>query len=42
MFQLSNESLEEKYLGIPYDVGTSQNGASKFVKDIIWNKVRGC
>jgi hypothetical protein len=28
-----NESLSEKYLGMPTDVGKSKNGAFKYLKD---------
>ena len=30
-----NESLSEKYLGMPSDVGASTNGAFKYLKDRI-------
>ena len=36
-----NESLSERYLGMPTDVGNSKNGAFKFLKDRVWNKVNG-
>lgn len=36
-----NESLSEKYLGMPTDVGSSKNGAFKYLKDRVWNKVKG-
>jgi hypothetical protein len=36
-----NETLNEKYLGMPSDVGKSKNGAFKYLKDRIWKKVQG-
>jgi hypothetical protein len=36
-----NETLNEKYLGMPYDVGRSKSGAFKYLKDRIWKKIRG-
>jgi hypothetical protein len=35
------ETLSEKYLGMPSDVGKSQNGAFKFLKDHVWKKIQG-
>ena len=36
-----NESLSEKYLGMPSDVGNSTNGAFKYLKDCVWKRVQG-
>jgi hypothetical protein len=36
-----NEALSEKYLGMPKDVGAATNGAFKYLKDRMWNKVQG-
>jgi hypothetical protein len=33
ILNVSNESLSEKYLGMPTDVGKSKNGAFKYLKD---------
>ena len=38
---ISKESLSDRYLGMPTDVGTCKNGAFKFLKDRVWNKVKG-
>jgi hypothetical protein len=38
---VNNESLSEKYLGLPSDVGSSTNGAFKYLKDRVWNRVHG-
>jgi hypothetical protein len=35
------ETLNEKYLGIPSDVGRSKSGAFKYLKDSIWKKIQG-
>jgi hypothetical protein len=35
-----NEALTERYLGLPTDVCRSKNGAFKYLKDQIWNKVQ--
>ena len=37
----NNESLSEKYLGMPSDVGVSANGAFKYLKDRVWKRVQG-
>ena len=41
ILDVHNESLSEKYLGKPSDVGNSSNGAFKYLKDRIWKKVQG-
>jgi hypothetical protein len=38
---VENESLNEKYLGLPTKVGRTRNGAFKYLKDRVWNKVQG-
>ena len=38
---ITNESLLDRYLGMPTDVGSCKNGAFKFLKDRVWNKVKG-
>jgi hypothetical protein len=38
---IQNETLNEKYLGMPTDVGRSRSGALKYLKDWIWNKIQG-
>jgi hypothetical protein len=35
------ETLNEKYLGMPSDVGRSKSGAFKYLKDSIWKKIQG-
>jgi hypothetical protein len=39
--KVENESLNERYLGLPTDVGRTTNGAFKYLKDRVWNKVQG-
>ena len=41
ILHVPNETLNEKYLGMPSDIGTSKNGAFKYLKDRLWNKVQG-
>ena len=36
-----NESLNEHYLGMPTDVGQSKNGTFKYLRDRVWDKVKG-
>jgi hypothetical protein len=36
-----NETLNEKYLGMPSDVGNSKNGSFKYLKDRICKKIQG-
>lgn len=38
---VDNESLTEKYLGLPTDVGQSKNGVFKYLKDRVWKSVQG-
>jgi hypothetical protein len=40
MLEVHNVALSEKYLGMPTDVGTSSNGAFKYLKDRVWKRVR--
>jgi hypothetical protein len=41
VLNVQNECLSEKYLGMSFDVGSATNGAFKFLKDSIWNKIQG-
>jgi hypothetical protein len=41
ILNVQNESLSEKYLGMPSDVGRSINGAFKYLKDRIWKWIQG-
>jgi hypothetical protein len=41
ILEVSNESLNDKYLGMPSDVGRSRNGSFKFLKDRLWKRVQG-
>jgi hypothetical protein len=38
---VNNEALNESFLGMPTDVGSSSNGTFKFLKDRVWNKIEG-
>jgi hypothetical protein len=40
--QVENESLSAKYLGLPTEVERTTNGAFKYLKDKVWNKIQGC
>lgn len=39
LLQVPNETLNEKYLGMPSDVGSSKNGDFKFLNDGLWSKM---
>jgi hypothetical protein len=41
ILDVPNETLNEKYLGMPSDVGRSVNGAFKFLRDRLWKRVQG-
>ena len=41
ILDVPHESLNEKYLGLPSDVGTSKNRAFGYLKDRVWKKLRG-
>lgn len=41
ILHVPNEQLNEKYLGMPSDVGISKNGAFKYLKDRLWSKIKG-
>jgi hypothetical protein len=41
ILQVANESLNERYLGMPTDIGSSINGTFKFLRDRVWNKIKG-
>lgn len=41
ILDIHTEALSDKYLGMPTDVGNSANGAFKYIKDRVWNKVQG-
>uniref|UniRef100_A0A453LEE1 Reverse transcriptase domain-containing protein n=1 Tax=Aegilops tauschii subsp. strangulata TaxID=200361 RepID=A0A453LEE1_AEGTS len=38
--QVHNESLSERYLGMPTDVGQSKNGTFKYLRDRVWEKIK--
>jgi hypothetical protein len=40
ILNVQNESLSEKYLGMPSSVGRSTNGAFKYLKDRIWKWIQ--
>ncbi|XP_071680070.1 uncharacterized protein [Lolium perenne] len=41
ILNVQNETLSEKYLGMPSNVGRSTSGAFKFLKDRIWKRIQG-
>jgi len=41
LLNVQNESVSEKYLGMPSDVGGSVNDAFKYLKDRVWKRVQG-
>lgn len=41
ILNVPNETLNEKYLGMPSDICSSKNGAFKYLKDRLWSKVQG-
>ena len=41
ILNVTNESLSERYLGMPTEVGQSKMGTFKYLRDKIWDKVRG-
>jgi hypothetical protein len=41
ILNVGSETLNEKYLGMPSDVGRSRNGVFKYLKDWIWQKIQG-
>lgn len=38
---MHSESLSEKYLGLPTDVGKSKEGCFRYLKDRVWKHVQG-
>jgi hypothetical protein len=36
---VQRETLQEKYLGLPSDMGSSKNAAFKYLRDKVWKKV---
>ena len=41
VLNVPNETLNEKYLGMPSDIGSSRNGAFKYLKGRLWSKIQG-
>jgi hypothetical protein len=41
VLQVERETLNEKYLGMPSDVGISKSGAFKYLRDKVWKKILG-
>jgi hypothetical protein len=42
VLHVESEALNERYLGMPTDVGSSRYDTFKFLRDRIWSKVKGC
>jgi hypothetical protein len=40
ILEVNNEALNERYLGMPTDVGASSYGTFKFLLARVWNKVK--
>jgi hypothetical protein len=41
VLDVHSETLSEKYLGMPSDVGRSRSGAFKYIKESIWKRIQG-
>ena len=41
ILNVQNESLSDKYLGMPTDVGHSKKDTFRYLRDRVWEKVRG-
>ena len=41
ILNVQNESLSDRYLGMPTEVGHSKNGTFKYLRDQVWEKVKG-
>src|SRR4051812_24520494 len=41
ILQVQNETLNDKYSGLPSDVGSSKNDAFKYLKERLWGRVKG-
>jgi hypothetical protein len=41
ILEVQNESLSEKYLGMPTEVGKCKNGSFKYLRDRIWKYIQG-
>ena len=41
ILHVHKESLSERYLGMPTDVGHSKNGTFKYLRDRVWDKIKG-
>uniref|UniRef100_A0A452XZX9 Reverse transcriptase domain-containing protein n=1 Tax=Aegilops tauschii subsp. strangulata TaxID=200361 RepID=A0A452XZX9_AEGTS len=37
---VQNESLSDRYLGMPTDVGQSKMGTFRYLRDRVWEKVK--
>lgn len=41
ILHVPNETLSEKYLGFPTEVGRLKNGTFRFLKDRLWARIQG-
>ncbi|GJM98367.1 hypothetical protein PR202_ga15374 [Eleusine coracana subsp. coracana] len=41
ILDVHNQTLNEKYLGMPLNVGIAMNGAFKYLKDRVWSTIQG-
>jgi hypothetical protein len=39
--QISNEAMNDRYLGLPVHVGASRSGIFSYLKDRIWQRIMG-
>jgi hypothetical protein len=38
---VNTEALNQRYLGMPTGVGSLRYGTFKFLRDLVWSKVKG-
>jgi hypothetical protein len=41
ILEVNNETLKDKYLGLPSDVGRTKNGTFGYIKDRVWKRLQG-
>ena len=39
--QVHDEQLSDRYLGMPTEVGHAKNGTFKYLRDRVWEKIKG-